>query len=157
MILTEALRQIRTIFLDTAPIIYFIEAHDQFGPLVKQVVEFMSENRIQGFTSVLTLSEVLPKPVETGNDELADKFKAYLKSGPNLTLLPITETIGETAGVLRGKYPRLKTVDAVQIAAALDAEVDVFLTNDKKLSGINEIKILVLSECLNDTRTPKHT
>jgi hypothetical protein len=31
----------------------------------------------------------------------------------------------------------LKTVDAVQIAAALDAEVDVFLTNDKKLSGIN--------------------
>jgi len=57
----------------------------------------------------LTLSEVLPKPVETGNDELAEKFKAYLKSGPNLTLLPITETTGETAGELRGKYPHLKT------------------------------------------------
>jgi len=37
MILSEALGQIRTIFLDTAPIIYFIEAHVQFGPLVKQV------------------------------------------------------------------------------------------------------------------------
>ena len=44
----------------------------------------------------------MPKPVETGNDELAEKFKSYLKYGPNLTLLPITETIGETAGVLRG-------------------------------------------------------
>jgi predicted nucleic acid-binding protein len=152
MILSEVLGPIKTIFLDTAPIIYFIEAHDQFGPLVKQVVEFMNENRIQAFTSVLTLSEVLPKPVETGNDELAEKFKAYLKNGPNLTLLPITDIIGETAGVLRGKYPHLKTVDAVQIATALDAEAEAFLTNDKKLSVIKEIKILVLSEYLNDTR-----
>ena len=152
MILSEALGEIKTIFLDTAPVIYFIEAHHQFGPLVKQVVELMNENRIQAFTSVLTLSEVLPKPVETGNDELVEKFKTYLKSGSNLTLLPIGEAIGETAGVLRGKYPYLKTVDAVQIAAALDAEVDVFLTNDKKLSGIKEIKILVLSDYLVDTR-----
>jgi predicted nucleic acid-binding protein len=122
MIFSEALGEIKTIFLDTAPVIYFIEAHHQFGPLVKQVVELMNENRIQAFTSVLTLSEVLPKPVETGNNELAEKFKAYLKNGANLTLIPIGETIGETAGVLRGKYPYLKTVDAVQIAAALDAE-----------------------------------
>ena len=93
----------------------------------------------------MTLSEVLPKPVETGNDELAEKFKTYLKNGPNLILFPIGETIGETAGVLRGKYPYLKTVDAIQIATALDAEADAFLTNDKKLSGIKEIKILVLT------------
>jgi len=151
MILSEALGEIKTIFLDTAPVIYFIEAHHQFGPLVKQVVELMNENRIQAFTSVLTLSEVLPKPVETGNDELVEKFKTYLKSGSNLTLLPIGEAIGETAGVLRGKYPYLKTVDAVQIAAALDAEADAFLTNDKKLSGIKEIKIIVLSDYLVDT------
>ena len=157
MILSEALGEIKTIFLDTAPVIYFIEAHHQFGPLVKQVVELMNENRIQAFTSVLTLSEVLPKPVETGNDELVEKFKTYLKNGPNLTLLPIGEAIGETAGVLRGKYPYLKTVDAVQIAAALDAEADAFLTNDKKLSGIKEIKIIVLSEYLVDTRVLDRT
>ena len=105
---SETIEKIKTIFLDTAPVIYFIEAHDQFGPLVRQVVEWMNENRIQAFTSVLTLSEVLPKPVETGNDELVEKFKIYLKNGPNLTMLPITETIGESAGILRGKYPHLK-------------------------------------------------
>jgi predicted nucleic acid-binding protein len=86
--------------------------------------------------------------VETGNDELAEKFKTYLKNGPNLTLLPIGETIGETAGALRGKYPYLKTVDAVQIAAALDAGAEAFLTNDKKLSKIMEVKILVLKDYL---------
>ncbi|MEI6610018.1 MAG: PIN domain-containing protein [Deltaproteobacteria bacterium] len=154
MILSESLGAIKTIFLDTAPVIYFIEAHHQFGPLVMQVIELMNENRIQAVTSVLTLSEVLPKPVETGNDELAEKFKTYLKNGPNLTLLPITEIIGESAGVLRGKYPHLKTVDAVQIATALDAEADAFLTNDKKLSGIKEIKILVLKDYILDTSIP---
>jgi predicted nucleic acid-binding protein len=39
-------------------------------------------------------------------------------------------------------------VDAVQIAAALDAGAEAFLTNDKKLSKIMEVKILVLKDYL---------
>ena len=113
-----------------------------------QIVKLMNGDRVQAFTSVLTLSEVLSKPVELGNDELAEKFKTYLKNGNNLVLLPITETIGEASGVLRGKHPQLKTVDAVQLAAAIDIGADVFLTNDKKLSGIMEITVLVLSDYL---------
>jgi hypothetical protein len=49
MILSKTLEEIKTIFLDTAPIIYFIEAHHQFGPLVQQVVELMNENRVEAF------------------------------------------------------------------------------------------------------------
>lgn len=75
----------------------------------------MNQNRLQAVTSVLTLSEVLPKPVETGNEGLAQKFLTYLKSGPNLSLITIGETISESAGILRGKHPYLKTVDAIQI------------------------------------------
>lgn len=81
MILSEALGQIKTIFLDTAPVIYFIEAHDQFGPLVKQVVDLMNENRIQAFTSVLTLSEVLAKPVETGMMNWRKNSRCISKTG----------------------------------------------------------------------------
>ncbi len=32
------LAQINSLFIDTAPIIYYIEAHPQFGPLVKKAV-----------------------------------------------------------------------------------------------------------------------
>ena len=157
MNISKALKEIQTVFLDTAPVIYFIEAHPQFGPLVKKVVELMNENRIQAFTSVLTLAEVLPKPVETKNAALIEKFKIYLKNGQNLTLLPITEIISESAGVLRGKYPHLKTVDAVQIAAALDVGADAFLTNDKKLSMIKELKILILNEYIVENSFSNHT
>lgn len=31
--------QYQAVFLDTAPIIYYIEAHPQFGPLAKRLVE----------------------------------------------------------------------------------------------------------------------
>ena len=41
MILSTALGQVKTIFLDTAPISYFIAAHDRFGPMAKQVVDWM--------------------------------------------------------------------------------------------------------------------
>jgi predicted nucleic acid-binding protein len=47
-------------------------------------------------------------------------------------------------------------VDAVQIAAALDTGADAFLTNDKKLAGIKEIKMLVLSDYLPDTRIDRY-
>jgi len=36
MILSHELAQVNTIFIDTAPVIYFIEAHRQFGPLAKE-------------------------------------------------------------------------------------------------------------------------
>jgi len=45
MTLSEALGQIKTIFLDTAPLIYFIEGHQQFGPLVTQVIALMNDSR----------------------------------------------------------------------------------------------------------------
>jgi hypothetical protein len=42
MTLTEELAGIRSVFIDTAPVIYYIEAHPQFGPLAKEVIVFFS-------------------------------------------------------------------------------------------------------------------
>jgi predicted nucleic acid-binding protein len=50
--------------------------------------------------------------------------------------------------MLRGRYPILRALDAVQLAAALDAGADAFLANDKKLQRVKEIKVLVLADYL---------
>jgi predicted nucleic acid-binding protein len=52
------------------------------------------------------------------------------------------------AGRLRGKYPVLRALDAIQLSVAIDVEVDVFLTNDNKLKQIKEVKILILKDYL---------
>ena len=146
MNLSEQIGRMNSVFIDTAPIIYYIEAHPQFGPLVKDVVRSIQTGKITAFSSVVTLTEVLPKPVEAGDEKLADRFLEFLRFGKNISLVEISEGIADRAGRLRGKYPRLKTIDAIQLAAAIDVEVDAFLTNDKSLRRIKETKVLVLED-----------
>jgi len=148
MTLAGELSRVTSLFIDTAPIIYYIEAHPQFGPLAKDVFDSFLSGRITAYSSVLTLTEVLPKPIESGDAKLARKFAEFLEHGKNLNLVVITAAIAKQAGVLRGRYPVLRTLDAVQLAAAIDAGADTFITNDKKLKRMKEIKVLVLSDYL---------
>jgi len=148
MTLQEAIGKIDSIFIDTAPFIYFIEAHPQYGPLVQDIINTIDKKKTRIFSSVITIAEVLPKPIQLGKKELASKFVEFLKKGENLTLIPISVEIAERAGQLRGKYPKLKALDAIQLAAALVNKADAFLTNDVNLKQITEIKILVLKDFL---------
>ncbi len=146
MTLAEKLASIRTLFLDTAPIIYYIEAHPQFGPLARQVVHAFQTGRVRAFSSTITLVEVLPKPVEVGNTALTDQFIAFLRHGKHIALLDISADIAESAGKLRGKYPALRTMDAIQIAVALAIDADAFITNDRRLKSVTEIDVIVLKD-----------
>ena len=148
MTLADEFSQISTIFIDTAPVIYYIEAHPQFGPLAKEVVDTFQSERLIAFSSVITITEVLPKPIEAGDEKLARKFAEFLKRGKNLSLIEISAGIAERAGRLRGQYSDLRTIDAIQISAAIDVGADAFLTNDKKLKQIKEIKVMVLKDYL---------
>jgi predicted nucleic acid-binding protein len=148
MNLSDELSQINTVFIDTAPIIYYIEAHPEYGPLAKEIVDAFQSGNINAFSSVITITEVLPKPIEGGDEKLARKFAEFLKRAKNLAMVEISESIAESAGRLRGLHPFLKTVDAIQIAASLDVGADAFITNDKKLKQIKEIKVLILEDYL---------
>jgi len=79
MTLSDELAQINTIFIDTAPIIYFIEAHPQFGLLAKEVVTAFQSGHLTAYSSVITLTEVLPKPIEEGDERLAWFLKTIYK------------------------------------------------------------------------------
>lgn len=139
MTIAGELNRVSSLFIDTAPIIYYIEAHPQFGPLAKEVFDSFLSGRITAYSSVLTLTEVLPKPMESGDVKLARKFSEFLEHGKNLNLVEITAAIAKQAGILRGHYPVLR---------ALDAGADAFITNDKKLKRMKEINVLVLSDYL---------
>lgn len=148
MNLSDDIAQINSIFIDTAPIIYYIEAHPQFGPLVKTIIDGLQTGKFIVFSSVVTLTEVLPKPIEAGDEKLARKFAEFLKFGRNINLIEISESIADKAGRLRGEYPHLRTIDAIQISAALDVDADIFLTNDGTLKKIKEINVFILKDYL---------
>ena len=148
MSLAEDLRRFRSIFIDTAVVIYHIEAHPAFGPLAREVVSSFRSGAARAYTSVMTLVEVLPKPVAAGNEELARKFLDFLAHTLNLELLEISTDIAEKAGRLRAKYAGLRAADAVQLATAIRAGADAFVTNDVGLKRMREIQIIVLRDYL---------
>ncbi|MBI3195443.1 MAG: PIN domain-containing protein [Ignavibacteriae bacterium] len=146
MTLREELIQAGKIFIDTSPFIYFVEAHPKYGLLAKEIFDTVQAGDCKAYSSVVTLTEVLPKPLQVGNNNVVKKFKEMFVSTNSFSIVDITYSIAERAGMLRGKYTGLKTVDALQLSGALAMNVNVFITNDKQLKQINEITILVLDD-----------
>ncbi len=64
MIPENTLSRINNVFLDTAPIIYYIEAQEKYGSLIKKLIELIQSNEIAVFSSVISLTEVLIKPIK---------------------------------------------------------------------------------------------
>ena len=64
----------------------------------------------------------------------------------NISVEEVDQKVAETAYKLRAKYDFLKGMDALQISVAIEKECDQFLTNDKKLTKISEVKILLVED-----------
>ena len=148
MNLREHLKKMSSVFIDTAPIIYYIEAHTEYGPLVSEVVKTFQSGRLIAYSSVITIVEILPKPIANGDAQLAKQFSNFLSSGQGITTLDITSEIAQTAGRLRGQYGFLKSMDAIQIAASMEVNADAFLTNDIQLKKVKEISACILKDFL---------
>ena len=109
----------RTVGLDTAPLIYFIEEHPTYLPVVRGFFEAADRGIFKIVTSVLTLTEVLVHPLRAGNHELAGQYRRILLEARNISTLPVSEAIAERAAGLRVQFG-LRTPDAIQLATAID-------------------------------------
>ncbi len=99
MTLSQELAGINGVFIDTAPTIYYIQAHPEFGPLAREVVKAFMPGNLIAYSSVINLTEVLPRPIEINDLALARKFSDFLKHAKHFTLVEISEGMAETAGI----------------------------------------------------------
>ncbi len=136
----------RLVAFDTAPLIYYIEENLVYLSLVDELFDTIDSGASRGITSVLTLQEVLVKPLREGRQDIADQYRDVLKGSINITLANIDESVCEQAANLRAKYTWLRTPDALQIASAILNNADVIVTNDDKWKRLTEIQIIVLQD-----------
>ncbi len=133
--------------LDTPPFIYFIEEHPKYLSVVRPVFAAIAKGKITGVTSSLTLLEILVQPYRVGNAPLAEQYEAFLTRSFGLRCKEITSAILRAAAQLRAAY-NIKTPDAIQLATALVANCSVYLTNDRDLPPVPEIRILQVKSYL---------
>ena len=141
----EALGGIRLVGFDTPPFIYFVERHPTYVAVLHRVFQRMNAGLLDGITSVITLAEVLVHPKRTGDQQLEEVCKELLLRGQGLRVLAIDPAIADVAADLRARYT-IRTPDALQIASALVAGCQTFLTNDADLRRVTELQVLALDE-----------
>ncbi|MCW3056005.1 MAG: hypothetical protein JWN14_5175 [Chthonomonadales bacterium] len=130
---------------DTAPIIYFVEANPKYDAVVSDIFQRVDSGAIQGVTSVISLLEVLVIPIRSSNSVLRQQYTDLLLQSAHFDTEPITADVAQCAADLRARYG-LRTPDALQVAVAIVAGCQAFLTNDLALKRVSELSILVVDE-----------
>ena len=120
------------VFWDTNLFIYFLEGNNQLSVDTRRLRTNMLARGDQLLTSTLTLGEILVKPLETGDRALCTKYEdAITKTS---SLLPFDAKAAWKYAEIR--FDRsLRAPDAVQLACAASANIDLFITNDRRLQG----------------------
>ena len=135
----------RTVALDTAPFIYFIEKHSLYLPVLQPFFEAVADGEIEIVTSTLTLTEVLIHPIRHGNQALARRYASILLNAAHVTTLGVSPAIAIEAAQLRAIHG-YKTPDAIHLATALSAHAGFFLTNDDAFLSTSSLQVLVLKQ-----------
>lgn len=144
--LGKRLAKAKIIGLDTSIFIYFIENNGKYGPLSRITIHGIENGRWEGVTSTITLMEITVRPWQTGHEMAAREYEAILVHFPNLSVVDIDRDAARTAAQLRAKY-NVAPPDALQVAASLNYGAKAFLTNDRRLSKLQElIDVLVLDD-----------
>jgi predicted nucleic acid-binding protein len=143
--LSNAIKSIHLLAIDTAPIIYFIERKEPYFSLMKHIIQRIDSGKINAVSSVITLTEVLIQPYRLEKQTLADEYSNLLMNSSYFTLIPIDIKTANLAAKIRAQY-NLRTPDAIQVSTAINLDCDAFLSNDLTFKRINDIKILILDE-----------
>jgi predicted nucleic acid-binding protein len=134
------------VYFDTAPIIYTIEKHIDFWPVLKPFWLSVKEGEATAVTSELTLLETLVLPIRQNNKTLINEYETLLTK-TDIVLSPITTDALRVAAKLRAEE-NLKTPDAIHAAAATASNCEYFVTNDDGFRRLTNIRVVVLSELL---------
>lgn len=143
MRINEALVGVSRLFLDTAPVIYFVERNPEFVNRVDPIFEKL-ESEITAVVSAVTVAECLVGAMRLGLTELEQVY-LNVAAREDVMFVESTIAIAREAARVRFQY-NFQLPDALQIATALEANCEAFLTNDTQLKRMTELKVLVVSE-----------
>ena len=134
-----------SVYLDTPIIVYGVETHPRYFPIVEPLWDRIVAGAVRAHTSELTILECLVKPIRDNNGELIKAFHAAFRH-PSLTLHPVNLDILEAAAALRAAHPSLKTPDAIHLATGAEVKCEYFVTNDGKLTNLRAMPSIVIDE-----------
>jgi predicted nucleic acid-binding protein len=122
-----------------------VEANPAYSLVVAEVFRQISAGRFEGTTSVVSCGEVLVLPARNRDIGLRHRYLSLLFETAGIHTRSINRAAAELAAELRAKYG-FRLPDALQLAVAIQNQCEAFLTNDRRLARVTEIRVLVLDD-----------
>lgn len=140
-------------YLDTVVVIFAVEGNPADQQRALHHLAGLEQAGHRFAISDFSLTECLvPVFGVGGGQRLSDFFRFF--HGPNLRTVALTAAMHTRASAIRGSYAypatppaqprRYGLADAIHLAAAIESDCDVFLTNDNQLSNFPDITVEML-------------
>lgn len=126
------------LLVDSAPIIYTLEANEHFAAHFAPMFQRHANGELLLAVTTITIAEVLTGPLKAGDELLARRYRAVLEAWQ---VVDVTSDIAESAARLRGQYG-LKLPDAIQLAGALAINADALVTHDRDFTAVRGLRVL---------------
>lgn len=134
------------VYFDANSVIYSVEKHPVYWPLLQPVWQAAKGKTIEIVSSDLVLMETLIGPLKSGDMALAKSYEQLFQQ-PQTRLLPISHAILREAARLRATT-KLKTPDALHAATSQQTGCVLFVSNDVEFRGVAGLPLVILDDLL---------
>lgn len=130
------------VFLDSVILIYFL---DHIGTYQARAASRLAKLKASGdqiAVSDLVRLECRVDPLRKRDQARLSHFEGFV-AHPDVQVISVTASVCDRAALIRASHG-YKTVDSINLAAAVEGGCDRFLTNDTRLSGFPDVQVEIL-------------
>ncbi len=137
-------------YIDTNVLIYSVERVEPYRTLLAPMWDRAEVGDLEIVSSESIVIEALVKPLRDRNATLV-RFLLDMFDAEEVRLIPATRAHWERGAEIRAATG-LKTADALHAATALDAQCDLFITNDADFRRVEGLPTVVLRDLVEEQR-----
>ncbi len=119
------------VYWDSMVFVYWLENHPTYAPRVEQIFDAMVARGDRLCTSYLAIGETLAGPLKHGKLRTAAHIEQFFDSGL-VEMVPFDRKAAGEFARLRANWT-VRPADAIHLASAASAGMDLFLTHDESL------------------------
>jgi predicted nucleic acid-binding protein len=142
---TEALAELKRIYVDANIFIYFVEGEGAEREAATALFVEAAERGVQLVTGEITIAECLRGALKNSDETAASTYRDLLSNDDIVEMITADPVLFEYAA-LAGCMFSLKLIDSIHIASAMIAGCDAFLTNDRRMRGPEAMGVIQLSD-----------
>lgn len=127
------------VYWDSMVFAYWLESHPSYALRIEYIFNSMMARGDRLCSNFLAMAEVTAGPLKIGNHDAVLRIEQFFDSGL-VEMLPFDRKAAGEFARLRAMHG-VRPADAIHLASASSAGIDVFLTNDSALHKLRVPRI----------------